>query len=1560
MWMRRQYTESIVNNGKDVRDAPASAERSQAREQLLELTLALERRRRQATRTITPRPARASPVPLSFAHERLWFLEQLGIVGAAYNIPSAFRVQGPIDVQALERSLQEIVRRHESLRTRFEVIGTEPMQVVDAPGPVRITVVDLAGMSSADQKTEIHRRMSLEAERRFDLSRGPLFSVTLLSTDKDNHVLLITMHHIVSDGWSIGIFANELDTLYGAFTRGLQSSLPELPIQYPDYAIWQRQWMQGDVLERQLRYWREQLAGAPPSLELPTDRQRPAVASFRGGLVPVRIAPETVRKMMQLAREESATLFMVLMSTYQLLLSRWSGQNDVVVGTPIDGRRQREVEGLIGFFVNTLAFRTDVSGAPTFRQLLRRVRETALGAFAHQDLPFERLVADLQPVRDLSRQPIFQAWLVLEQASGPQVSRATNLQLKPIAAAHTVAKFDLSLGLLETELGLVGSFEFATDLFERSTIERLARTFDILLSGALADVDRPVSYLPMLSDTDAKEVLVEWNSTSVERSRQVLVHELIAQQSARTPNGTAVLSERGQLTYQELDRRSNQLANHLISLGVGPDSLVGICLERSPELIISILGILKAGGAFLPLDASYPTERLGYMLDDANLSVLVVQQSVEDILPAQHWARVVSVDEDWTAIAEQSEAQPPCRITAENLAYCIYTSGSTGRPKGVLISHGALANHMLWMSAAFPLGSDDVLLQKTPVSFDASIWEILAPLMSGARLAMARTGGHMEPAYLCQACIEFRVTVLQVVPSMLKLLLNEPRITECASLRRLFSGGEVLTGALCEQARARLKVGIHNLYGPTETCIQVVTHSHTAHDRLHSRVPIGRPIENTQVYVLDENLIPVPPGVAGHLYIAGSCLARGYLNSPALTAERFVPNPFGPPGSRMYLSGDLARYRSDGVLEFLGRVDEQLKFRGFRIERAEIESELLRHPAVRQAVVIVRTEDSEDVRLIAYVAVAEPNIDAKCLRNHLKQRLPEYMLPSFFVVMDEVPLTPSGKVDLARLPAPNVVRDTNTYVAPRTPTEVVLASVWAEVLGLPRVGIHDNFFELGGDSIRAVKVVGAANLNHLTLNVAQVFKYPTIAGLSQEMDGKEIAVASFNPPPLHLLALPDEVAELLPRDWVDAYPLSSMQQLMIDEYRGATAHHQGSGAYHIQQSFRFHDEEPSASAMRGALQIMIDSHPVLRTTFLRLPNTDAVVQGVRAFVDATITEHDLLTLSGEAQDRYIQRAMDEDRLHPFALDGLAPPHRFHWFRRSAVEFEFFMSIHHAVSDGWGNQYFLSELMDLYVRIKAGKSPAAKLMPNVLKEFVAIEYETRASRETAMFWANQVINTTAVPTTGATYGNDDDVREVSVTVDWHVLDQLRSLSKRLKTSLKATLLSAYLEMVKSVSRVDNPTVGVIANGRNSRLSDPLHALGLFWNMVPVCLSARITDHRGRIQSLQQLLSDIEPNAIYSLRAIEQSRGTDDLFFATFNFTDFHNAVDWNRSGHPRVLSASAIDRFHWPLNLHASIASSSVGKQVLTLHFDYHPRYFTRQRVEELANELVHTLASYGA
>ena len=1039
--------------------------------------------------------SRNGKLPLSFAQERLWFLDQYEPDKPFYNVPFGLRLSGPLNVAALGQSLNEIIRRHETLRTTFSMLEGEPVQMIAAPADRFLEAVDLSDRSVSEREDEARRLAQDEARRPFDLAQGPLFRATLIRLGEDDHVLSLTMHHIVSDGWSMGVLYRELAVLYGAFCRSQSSPLPELPIQYADYAVWQREWLAGAQLERQISYWKKQLEGAPGVLDFPTDRPRPAVQSYRGARQSFELSKELTEQVKALSRKEGVTLFMTLLAAFQALLYRYTGQEDIVVGSPIANRNRTEIEGLIGFFVNTLVLRTDLSDSPSFRELLQRVRTMALESYEHQDLPFEKLVEELNPERNLSHSPLFQVMFVLQNApGGPR--ELSGLALNPVKLENNTTKFDLGFSMMEGLDGLKGSLEYSTDLFDESTIVRIGEHFRNLLEGIVIDPGQSIPDLPILTKRDQHQLLIEWNATEKAYPRDSCVHELFEQQVKRTPEAVAVVFEDEQLTYRELNQRANQLARYLKKCGAGPETLVGICMERSLEMVVGMLGILKAGAAYMPQDPCFPKERLAFMWKDTQVSILLSQEHLIKTLPPFE-GKVVCLDIDWQQISTESDANSESGATAENLAYVIYTSGSTGRPKAVQISHYSVVNVITHVRKALSFTERDISPLLANICFDISVLELLLPLAVGARLVVVSTQVAVDGERIDQLLSNCGATMMHATPATWRLLLQagwngHRKLT-------ILCGGEALPSELAHQLASHGS-SLWNLYGPTETTIYSSAAAYRR-ELTSGTALIGRPIANTQIYIVDDHLQPVPVGVPGQLYIGGDGLARGYLNRAELTAASFIPNPFSKePGKRLYRTGDLARYLPDGSIEYLGRMDHQVKLRGFRIELGEIEAVLGEHSQVSQSVVLAREDVPGDKQLAAYI-VLEPGAAATAneLRTFLKAKLPEYMVPSTLVFLEAMPLTPNGKLDRKAFPEPDRSHSgvADNFAAPRTLVEEMIAGIWAEVLKLDKFSIHDNFFDLGGHSLKATQVISRVRETfRMDLPLRVLFEAPTVAELA--------------------------------------------------------------------------------------------------------------------------------------------------------------------------------------------------------------------------------------------------------------------------------------------------------------------------------------------------------------------------------------------------------------------------------------------------------------------------------
>jgi amino acid adenylation domain-containing protein len=1052
------------------------------------------------------RVPRDSNLPLSFAQERLWFIDRLRPGLTAYNIFGAVRMRGQLDVPVLERSFSELIRRHEVLRTTFTESAGRPAQVIRPAADLPIPLVDLREVPAPQRGVLAQRLGNEEAERPFDLSRGPLIRGVLLRVADDDHLLAVTAHHIVYDVWSREIVIRELGILYEAFWHGRPSPLPELAVQYVDFAQWQRAWLQGEVLDAQLAYWASQLTGAGSGTEIPGDRPRPPAQSFRGARIFFDFPEEDSAAVRDLARRQGVTVFMVLLAGFNTLLARITGEDEAVVGSPIANRNRAEIEAMIGFFVNTQVLRTPVERDSSFRALLSRVREVTLGAYANQDLAFEQLVKTLKPQRDTSRQPLFQILFNFLTNYEPIHMELPEVTLTPETIHSGAAQFDLVVSSYEANGRLHWSVDYATDLFDRPTPMRLLHQLKTLLENATRNPEQAVSELGWLPAPEIHQVLHEWNDTAVALPEGPCLHELVEAQVDRDPAATAVVFGETSLTYAGLEAAANRLAHRLIARGVPPGGVVAVHAERSLEMVVALLGVLKAGAAYLPLDPAYPEDRLAYMLEDASVEAVVTHEPTARRLAGRLPPGVseVRLDAGLAVLSGESAARPLQRCDPGFPAYVIYTSGSTGLPKGAMVHHAAIRNRLLWMQAAYDLTPGERVLQKTPYSFDVSVWEFFWPLLTGACLVVARPGGHQDPAYLARLISEHEVTTLHFVPSMLRLFLEAPDVGALPSLRRVIASGEALPPEVARSFLTRFQAELHNLYGPTEAAVDVTAWACAPGDE---RVPIGRPIANLRTHVLDQGLRPLPIGVTGELFLGGAGLGLGYLGRPDLTADRFLPSPESAiPGERLYRTGDLVRLLPDGSIEYLGRTDHQVKVRGFRIELGEIEAVLAGLPGVRAGAVVVRKDGAGNHYLASHVVPEEEGYDVDALRRALQARLPEHMVPSAITLLEALPLSPNGKVDRkalaalegGALPVANV-----GFVAPATDVEKRLTEIWGELLGIApeHIGVRDNFFHLGGHSLLTTQLLyRLREAFKVEVDLETFFEAPTVAGLAESIE----------------------------------------------------------------------------------------------------------------------------------------------------------------------------------------------------------------------------------------------------------------------------------------------------------------------------------------------------------------------------------------------------------------------------------------------------------------------------
>jgi amino acid adenylation domain-containing protein len=1034
--------------------------------------------------------------PLSFAQQRLWFIDKLEPGNVAYNLPFGLWLRGKIDPAALQHSLNQLVQRHAVLRTSFPSRNGEPIQKVANPTDVNLAVeqFDLRTVASHQREAEAMRLMHEEAEQPFNLEQSPLLRMKLVQLEEERHLLLGNMHHIISDGWSIGLLLREISRQYAAYVRNEEVVLPELKIQYAEFATWQREWLRR-LPQEQLEYWKKQLSGVA-TLPLPTDKPRSSVRSHKGASIQFKFSDHLTAQARQLCRQEKVTLFMTLLAAFQVLLSRYAGEYDIAIGTAIANRSRKEFRDVVGLFANTLVMRTDLSGNPTFPEVLKRVQQVAFGAYKNQDVPFDQLVSEIEFERDLSRTPLFQVMMLLQNVDHAKTFDLPGLHLEEFTPVSPAAKFDLTLEFIESPNAMRGDLSFASELFEPQTARRLVDQLQSLLDQVTVNPDCRISEISLLTDFERQQLLLDWNATEVEYP-QVFVHEDFERQAAQTPHCVAVEHDGQYLTYAELNRRANQLAHYLKKLGVGPETLVGICMERSFDMVVGLMAILKAGGAYVPLDPSYPRERLRYMVEDSRPAALLTQESLED-----QWSfyqgRIVKTDKDWNFIQKESEEKPKVTSSLDNLCYVIYTSGSTGTPKGVQITHRALTNFLSSMRNKPGITREDVLLAETPLSFDIAGLEIYLPLVVGARLRILGRAAGANGVRLSNE-LGIGITIVQATPASWQIALEAG--WKGTTGLKVLCGGEALSLDLAKKLVSRSNF-VWNMYGPTETTIWSLIEELK---ELGDGIALGKPIANTSVYVLDNYLEPVPVGVRGELYIGGDGLARGYRGRPELTADRFIPNMFASQrGDRLYRTGDVVRWRNDGTLEFLGRADYQVKVSGHRIELGEIENALAECDGLMQSVVIVHEEDTGEKRLVAYfVPNHKEDVSMDRIRASLKTKLPAYMVPSEFMVIDSLPLSPNGKLNRRALPQPGAFRQrtANQFSNPTTKLEKKIAHIWQEVLRCDQVSVDDNFFDIGGDSLRSVRVHNQLTQSlNLQIDLVELFQFPTIRSLARHLE----------------------------------------------------------------------------------------------------------------------------------------------------------------------------------------------------------------------------------------------------------------------------------------------------------------------------------------------------------------------------------------------------------------------------------------------------------------------------
>jgi arthrofactin-type cyclic lipopeptide synthetase C len=1434
---------------------------------------------------IVPVP-RDGALPLSFAQQRLWFLAQMEGANTAYNIPVALRLRGRLDDAALQRALARIVARHETLRSRFAQFNDQA-QVLIAPvdSGLLLRVEDLR--QHPQPEPTLQALIQGEASGPFDLQDDALIRGRLVRLADDHHVLLLTLHHIISDGWSMGVLTRELMALYQAFSQGQADPLPPLTLQYTDYAVWQRRWLSGEVLQRQSEYWQQTLTGAPALLLLPTDRARPAQQDYAGSSVEVVLDERLSAGLKALGQRHGVTLYMTLMSAWAMLLSRLSGQSEVVIGSPVANRSRAEIEGLIGMFVNTLALRIDTSGELSVEALLARVKALTLQAQAHQDLPFEQVVEITRPLRSLAHSPVFQTLLSWDGLQGPALALG-DLTLEGVAEPSHFAKFDVSLNLSECNGVIRGSLEYATALFDEATVLRFAGYFQRLLQAMVANDQTVLEHVPLLAEDEQQRLLNDFNATAVDYNLEQTLHGLFEAQVARTPQAPALLAGEQRLTYAELNAKANQLARHLRGVGVQADSRVAICVERGLDMVVGLLAVLKAGGGYVPLDPAYPLERLGYMLDDSAPLAVLVQGSTRGLL-GEVTLPVIDLDQPhWQSLP--SDPLPTAELTPQHMAYVIYTSGSTGQPKGVINEHTAVVNRLLWMQDAYPLTAADTVLQKTPFSFDVSVWEFFWPLMTGARLVMAQPGGHKDPLYLSEIIEQERITTLHFVPSMLDVFLAHGDTQRCSQLRQVMCSGEALPGSLVRRFKRQLPgTALHNLYGPTEAAVDVTAWNCAGPlEQTPDNTPIGKPIANTRMYILDGQQQPVPQGVVGELYIGGVQVARGYLNRPELSAQRFLDDPFQANG-RIYRTGDVARYLADGNIEYLGRNDDQVKIRGLRIELGEIQARLTQIEGVPEAVVLAREDVPGDKRLVAYYTGEQ--LDIETLRSHLLEHLPDYMVPAVFVHLDALPLSPNGKLDRKALPAPDLAAlAAREYEAPVGEVEILLAALWAQLLNVERVGRHDHFFELGGHSLMAVNLLAKMRRAGLSADIRVLFNQPTLAALAAAVGGEPQAEIPANriapnctritPDLLPLVTLDqaslDRIVASIPggaANVQDIYPLAPLQTGILFHHLAAA---QGD-PYVLQAQFAFADEQ-RLNTFTEALQKVIQRHDILRTS-LFWEGLEDPVQVVWRQASLACEGIALEVVGGDALAQL--RARFDAGHYRMAVNQAPLMRVVHAWDAVNQRVVALLLFHHLVMD-----HVALEVLQQEMQAFLSGQPQRLAEPVPYRNYVAQTLTGMSDEQHESFFRDMLgdIDEPTLPY-GQAPAQEGLAEQARLPLDLGLSRDIRQQARRLGVSAASLMHLAWAQTLGQLSGRDDVVFGTVLLGRLHGGEGAERALGVFINTLPLRIDLTAHSVKGAALATHQRLSQLLQHEHAQLARIQHCSAmapTTPLFSTLFNY------------------------------------------------------------------------------
>lgn len=1448
-------------------------------------------------------------IPLSFGQKRLWFMQRLVPDSPFYNEPIGIQITGELDRDALDNSIQELIRRHEAFRTMFPLVDGEPVQKILPYTPFSLPILLAAGNTPEERESDARNLCQKLAAKPFELTEEVPLRAWLIQVEPHTHLLLFSFHHIIIDGWSMSLLFQELSHSYAALTTDKPIPGLELHFQYKDYVMWQKEQLKGEVLEQQLAYWKEQLRDCPP-LNLPTDHPRRAEQSYQGETCSLTLPAELVRALHDVAREHDLTLYMVLLSAFAVLLHRYTGDEDIAIGTPIAGRTRPEWEQLMGFFANTLVIRADLSDKPDFRELFHRMKKVMLEAWQNQDVPFEKLIEELNVQRDRSRSPLFQVMFAMQNSPTPDV-QLENLQLSTFTVDKKTAKFDLWLSLTETEDGVTGVLEYASDLFERQTIVRMIQHYVRILEQMAAQPQTSLGDFPLLSVQEEELILKDWNDTNVLFEEDGWVHQLIERQAALFPSRIALYFGENALTYEEVNQRSNQLAHYLQAQGVGPDVLVGICMHRSVEMVVSLLAVLKAGGAYVPIDPSYPRERIAYVLSDAQTPLLLTQEELtQELLSCDlRNTKLVIVDGAITEWATESCQNLNDHATGEQLAYVIYTSGSTGMPKGVMNTQQGLRNRLLWMQREYALRADDVVIQKTPYSFDVSVWEFFWPLLAGVSLVIAQPDGHKDPAYLIRLIQDRQVTTIHFVPSMLQLFLEAEGVESCSSLRRVFCSGEALPPELKERFFTKLRqTELYNLYGPTEAAIDVTAQACRPGPEKGS-VSIGRPIANTRIYIVDRYLHPLPIGVPGEICIGGVQVARGYWNLPERTADVFLPDPFSDQvDARLYRTGDRGRWLPDGSIEYLGRYDFQVKLRGQRIELGEIEHTLTQLETVREAVVVLKKVRQIE-QLIAYIVPFDgQEIDRVAVLRHLHDRLPTYMVPAHIMVLQDLPLSPNGKVNRNQLPEPDEdVRDT-PYESPRNQLEKSLTRIWQEVLQVDSIGIHDNYYQLGGDSIQSIRIQAYAQKEGLFFSLQQMLQSQTIAGLAEKMaEGTKDADQTERVTKTSAFErIPSELRNRFPHNAVDAYPLASLQAGML--FHSVWNKHDAT--FHDVFQFRLHYDFDQ-TLLERALHLLQDRHPVLRTSF-DFVRFEQPLQVVYSSVPATIEVADLRGLSHADQQKRLEEWSQKEKKKGFDWEQ-APLFRVTVHLLGERDFVLALCFHHAIMDGWSVASLLTEWFHTYSSLLQGRVVNETQLQSVYRDFVAIEQKAKESADARAYWDRLLneLSVTLLPGVNPVESREGSTQVIGQKLPKKLAARLIRLGKKHGYPLRTLLLAAHLRVLSHLSGQTDVLTGVLTNGRLAE-EDGDRVLGVFLNTLPF----RKNLDGGTWTELWQAIADREhemhPYRRFPAAEIRRLHGGAPLYSTLFNFNHFHIYRNWKDDDQLQIVHAETFEQTDIPV------------------------------------------------